>query len=134
MLEYVCEGLKEMNIPNVSSWYKKLDLMDYKTLVEQTCRLDKWQRKVLDTALKYVRGLQKYAAGHGRAPRPDNAVVIGGAGSGKSTVIECLTQWCHKILAKPGDDPNSPYVLKAATTGAAAVLIEGSTSALLSGI
>ena len=121
------EGLKEMNIPNVSSWYKKLDLMDYKTLVEQTCRLDKWQRKVLDTALKYVRGLQKYAAGHGRAPRPDNTVVIGGAGSGKSTVIECLTQWCHKILAKPGDDPNSPYVLKAATTGAAAVLIGGAT-------
>ena len=54
-------------------------------------------------------------------------VVIGAAGSGKSTAIECLTQWTHRILAKSGDDPNSPYILKTATTGAASALIEGST-------
>ena len=54
-------------------------------------------------------------------------MVIGGAGSGKSTVIECLAQWTHRILSKSGDDPNAPYVLKAATTGAASTLIEGST-------
>ena len=54
-------------------------------------------------------------------------MVIGGAGAGKSTVIECLSQWVHKMLSKPGDDPNSPYVLKAATTGAASTLIEGTT-------
>ena len=58
---------------------------------------------------------------------PENLVVIGGAGSGKSTVIECLTQWCHRILVKAGDDPNSSYIIKAATTGAASSLIEGST-------
>jgi hypothetical protein len=54
-------------------------------------------------------------------------MVIGGAGSGKSTVIECFTQWTHRILAKSGDDPNSPYILKAITTGASSTLIEGST-------
>ena len=42
-------------------------------------------------------------------------------------MIECLTQWCHRLLEKAGDDPNSPYILKAATTGAASSLIEGST-------
>ena len=60
-------------------------------------------------------------------PRPDNLVVIGGAGSGKTTIINCLTQWAHRILTKSGDDPNSPYVIRAATTGAASVLIEGTT-------
>ena len=60
-------------------------------------------------------------------PRPDNLVVIGGAGSGKTTIIHCLTQWAHRILTKSGDDPNSPYVIRAATTGAASVLIKGTT-------
>ena len=54
-------------------------------------------------------------------------MVTGGAGSGKSTVIEILCQWIHKILQKPGDDPNYPYVMKTATTGAAGVLIGGVT-------
>ena len=52
---------------------------------------------------------------------------IGVAGAGKSTVIECLTQWVHRIMTKSGDDPNVPIVLKAATTGAESTLIEGST-------
>ena len=77
--------------------------------------------------MKFVKGLKKHASGLGNSPKPENLVVIGGAGSGKSTVIKCLTQWCHRILMKPGDDPNSPYILKAATTGAASSLIEGST-------
>ena len=102
-------------------------MIDENVLQLKTCKLDKWQRQVVDNGLRYVRGLRKFANGFGSLPRPENLVVIGGAGAGKSTVIECLTQWCHRILAKPGDDPNSPYILKAATTGAAATLIEGTT-------
>merc|ERR1711954_308130 len=102
-------------------------MIDQSELERKTCRLDKWQRQVIDVALKFVRGVRKYANGVDRLPRPENLVVIGGAGSGKSTVIECLAQWCHRLLEKAGDDPNSPYILKAATTGAASSLIEGST-------
>ena len=68
----------------------------------------------------FARGLKKAVNGININPTPENIIVIGGAGAGKSTVIKCLSQWCHRILASPGDDPNSPYVLKAATTGAAA--------------
>ena len=82
---------------------------------------------MVDNGLKFVRGLKKFANGFDSLPAPENMVVIGGAGSGKSTAIECLTQWTHRILAKSGDDPNSPYILKTATTGAASALIEGST-------
>ena len=58
------------------------------------------------------------------APR---VIVVGGAGSGKSTVIHVLTQWVHKTLRKSGDDPQCPYILNTATTGAASVIIEGMT-------
>ena len=121
------EGLKDLDFPAAGNWYRKLELLDTHVLEKQTCMLDVWQRKVVDNGLRFVRGLKKFSNGFDSLPMPENLVVIGGAGSGKSTVIECLTQWSHRILAKAGDDPNSPYILKAATTGAASTLIEGST-------
>ena len=121
------EGLKDLDFPDAGNWYRKLEVLDAHDLERETCRLDTWQRKVVDVGLKYVRGLKKYANGFDSLPTPENLVVIGGAGSGKSTVTLCLPQWAHRILVKAGDDPNSPYVLKAATTGAASTLIEGST-------
>ena len=119
--------MKEHDIPNLASWYRKLEVKDLHVLEQESCKLDKWQRKVVDVGLKFAKGIKKHENSSTKAPKPENLVVIGGAGSGKSTVIECLTQWCHRILVKAGDDPNSPYILKAATTGAASSLIEGST-------
>ena len=121
------EGLKDLALPDNRNWYRKLVLKDQNVLEQETCKLDKWQRLVVDVGLRFVRDLRKYSNGLCHMPKPENLVVIGGAGSGKSTVIECLTQWCHRLLEKAGDDPNSPYILKAATTGAASSLIEGST-------
>ena len=121
------EGLKERDVPDLASWYRKLEVKDQHVLELETQKLDRWQRKVVDVGLRFARDLKKHTKGVGNSPRPENLVVIGGAGSGKSTVIECLTQWCHRILVKAGDDPNSPYIIKAATTGAASSLIEGST-------
>ena len=120
-------GLKDPDFPAAGNWYRKLEMKEQHVLEQETCKLDKWQRQVVDAGLRYVRDLRKYASSNGNISKPENLVVIGGAGSGKSTVIECLTQWCHRLLEKAGDDPNSPYILKAATTGAASSLIEGST-------
>ena len=121
------EGMQDKNLPNVNNWCRNLVLLDEKTLETETQKLDAWQRKVLDSCLKYVRKLRKVSSGFGNLQVPDNLVVIGGAGSGKTTIIQCLTQWAHRILTKSGDDPNSPYIIRAATTGAASVLIEGTT-------
>ena len=100
-------------------------MLDTDALISRTCRLDKWQRKVVDRGIRYARELKKYKNGFDSLPEPPNLVSIGVAGAG--TVIECLTQWVHRIMTKSGDDPNVPIVLKAATTGAASTLIEGST-------
>ena len=55
-------------------------------------------------------------------PSPSGPLLMvhGGAGSGKSTVIHVICQYVHKILIKEGDDPDCPYVLLSAYTGAAA--------------
>ena len=54
-------------------------------------------------------------------------IIHGGAGCGKSTVINILKQWAHLILQQPGDDPDCPYVLVCAPTGTAASNIRGQT-------
>ena len=60
-------------------------------------------------------------------PIPPQTIVIGGAGSGKSTVINILKQWIHLILKKEGDNPDCPYVIVTAPTGTAASNIRGQT-------
>ena len=52
---------------------------------------------------------------------------MGGAGSGKSTVINVLKQWLHIILKQEGDNPDNPYVIVLAPTGTAAVNVRGQT-------
>ena len=51
----------------------------------------------------------------------------GGAGTGKSTVIDVLSQSLEKIFRTPGDNPNHPYLIRAAFTGNAALIIKGQT-------
>jgi hypothetical protein len=53
-------------------------------------------------------------------------MVHGGAGSGKSTVIQALAKWVQYILQLPGDDPDCPYIVISAFTGAAvSTLVQG---------
>ena len=54
-------------------------------------------------------------------------VVQGGAGTGKSTVIDVLSQHMEHIFRTPGDNPEHPYIVKAAFTGTAAANIRGQT-------
>ena len=54
-------------------------------------------------------------------------MVHGGAGAGKSTVINILAQLTQKILQKEGDNIDCPCVIKTAFTGTAASNIEGQT-------
>ena len=56
-----------------------------------------------------------------------STIVIGGAGSGKSTVINVLKQWFHIILRKEGDNSDHPYVVVVAPTDTAASNVRGQT-------
>ena len=96
-------------------------------LLKEGQNLDRYQRKTLDIALKYARGLVKSRDHKNAIPDTPCLIVLGGAGAGKSTVIHSIIQWVQRILQSPGDDPQSPYILATATTGAASVIIQGMT-------
>ena len=58
---------------------------------------------------------------------PELIAVQGGAGTGKSSVIDVLSQHMKRILRSSGDNPEHPYIIKAAFTGTAAANIKGQT-------
>ena len=60
-------------------------------------------------------------------PNPTVTIVHGGAGSGKSTVINILKQWCQLILQQSRGDQECPYIIVAAPTGTAAAKVRGQT-------
>ena len=45
------ERLESIDAMKSGNWFRKLELLDEKLLEERTCRLDKWQRKVVDIGI-----------------------------------------------------------------------------------
>ena len=68
------------------NWYKKIELKDNDQLSEETQNLDKFQRKTLDIGLKYAREIVKARNHKNEMSEAPRVIVLGGAGSGKSTV------------------------------------------------
>ena len=110
-----------------SKQFQAIELDEKNVLLDKTRKLDKFQKKVIDRGVQYSRLLVKSLKQKNPIPIPSNVIVLGGAGSGKSTVINILKQWIHIILKKVGDDPDWPYVTVTAPTGTAASNIRGQT-------
>jgi hypothetical protein len=103
-------------------------IMDMDTLLEGTRHLCSEQRVVLNIIINYCKDLKRSSSSPSvSCPKDPLLVVHGGAGTGKSTLINVLSQWIHKILQLPGEDYECPYVIRAAPTGMAASNIEGVT-------
>ena len=109
------------------SFFKKIELLDLSKLSNETRKLDPDQRQVIDIGVHYAQNVRKSQFNKHCKPIPPQIVVHGGAGCGKSFVINMMTQWQEHILRTFGDDPNHPYILKCAFTGTAASIIEGQT-------
>ena len=60
-------------------------------------------------------------------PSPPLVFVTGGAGSGKSRLINSLYTMMTEILKREGDDPCCPYIVLSSFTGAASANINGQT-------
>jgi len=110
------------------NFYRPIKVQELDELCQQSRRLDSEQRLVLDILLKYVKDLKKSESNKNDIqPEAPRLMVHGGAGSGKSFVINLLAQWLEYSFRKRGDDSSLPYVLKVAPTGAAASQISGQT-------
>ena len=77
--------------------------------------------------MQYAKDIVKARKEGNSYPAAPLLMVHGGAGAGKSSVINVLAQWMQKILQKEGDDIECPCVIKTAFTGTAASNIEGQT-------
>ena len=111
----------------MKSIYRKVEIQSMDILKEKTRNLDEFQRHVINKAVKFAKDIVKARNGFQKPPPSPLLMVHGGAGAGKSTVIDVLAQWVQLILQKEGDDTNSPCVIKCAPTGAASANIEGQT-------
>ena len=107
--------------------FKPIDIGNLEDLRQGTKLLDRYQKYVIEIAIRFARGVVKSLKPKNRRPIPPTVMIHGGAGSGKSTVISTLAKWVHYILQRPGDDPDCPYVVISAFTGAAACNVNGQT-------
>ena len=107
--------------------FRKIILDTDETLAENIRLLDPDQRLAFERVLKYGRDFVKATKRNNPHPTAPLLLVHGGAGTGKSHLINVMSQAFEKILRKAGDDPNNPYILRTAWTGSAAKLINGQT-------
>ena len=107
--------------------YGRIIVPDKQELSARTRSLDKDQRRVLDINLTFCRDIVKARKGKRSIPSPPHLMVHGAAGTGKTTVIDLVSQWGQSTLLKAGDSPEQPYILKVAFTGTAAANIGGQT-------
>ena len=117
----------ETNSTKTNNIYRKIDLQNEIDINSSIRRLDIDQRIVLDIGVDYAKKCERTGKHKCLRPKAPLVIVHGGAGTGKSTVINALSQTLEKIFRKPGDNPNHPYVLKVAFTGNAAFIIKGQT-------
>ena len=95
--------------------------------MDKTRKLDYYQRQVIEVGIRYARNIVKSIKSKNRMPTAPKFMVHGGAGSGKSTVINIIKQWVHLILQTSGDNPECPYIFVTAPTGTAAANVRGQT-------
>ena len=107
--------------------FKRVQLTTRDRLLEQTRQLDPDQRVVVEKVVNYVKAYKKAVLTGQPLPEPLHAVIVGGAGSGKSHVIHLIEQWVELEMRDSGTNLDHPFVIKCAVSGAAAANIGGQT-------
>ena len=113
------------------SIFRNVELPTKAQMYQKVQRLDKNQQRVVEICIRNARDTVKAEKGN-KPPEPILLVVSGGAGSGKSTVIESVEEWVNYILSglecgESGHATDQPLLVKCAYTGAAADNIGGNT-------
>merc|ERR1711884_226429 len=90
--------------------------------------LDKDQRYAFNILIKFVKELRSSRKSGMKKPKPVLLKIHGGAGCGKSKLINDIAAWVEYWMSFGCDkDPGRPSVIKASFTGRASALIQGTT-------
>ena len=107
---------------------KPISIPNLREISESIRRMSEDQRVVFDIINKYAKTLIRSILKKDKKPEPPRLVIMGGAGSGKSFIIDTISNWLeHLFSIHFRDDYGRPFVLKAAPTGKAANVIKGVT-------
>ena len=94
-----CHITTETNTtPKPGVQYRRVEVPTDTILKERTRSLDYWQREVVNVGIRYAKDIVKGRRNANSLPTPPIYMVHGGAGAGKSAVIEVLAPWMQKIL------------------------------------
>ena len=119
-------NLEIHDVPDGVAVYRRIDVSDTEKMRSDVRFLDRDQRMVFDIVIKFTKDIAKGL--NEKHIMPPKLIVHGGAGSGKSTIINVLSRWVEKILRKDDDrHPDQPYIVITAPTGCAATNIKGTT-------
>ena len=107
--------------------FRRIEVQSDNELLAKLRSLDPEPRFAVDKAVEYARRLKmaENQLGKNEWPSQLNLLIIGDGGTGKSHVIDVMSQLLHCTLKTRGYDPNQPCVLRLAFTGNAALLIKG---------
>ena len=108
--------------------YKPIQLGTNEERHEMARKLDKVQRVPFDLTMKYVKQLRTSQNSSMKTPKPPLLKIHGGAGAGKSFLINTIAAHCeYWMTVHTNKNPERPSVVKVAPTGKAANLIQGDT-------
>ena len=115
------------NVEQTKRTVRNIQIRTADERLEDARKLDEYQKRALNVAVNFAMDVIISRKGKIPYPKAPTLMIHGGAGSGKSTLINVISQYVHHILRREGDDPDCPYVILSAFTGTAAANIEGQT-------
>ena len=119
------DKLEENYAEKSDALFKRIEVDGLEQLHERTLNLDGDQYFVLEKVINYVKKYKRSLLTKTPLPEPLRLKVLGGAGSGKSHLIDLISQWVEHLLRTEGDNLDHPYIIKTAFTGTAACNIGG---------
>ena len=100
----------EKNLTQVRKTIRSIELKSPDEILKAARDLDEFQKKALNVAVTFAQDVIISRKNKIAYPRAPFLMVRGGAGSGKSTLINVISQYIHRIMLQDGDDPECPYV------------------------
>ena len=109
--------------------YRRIDISNVSEMRHSARQLDKEQRQAFDEMIRYCKKIRQAIANPAnKMPKPPLLKMHGGAGTGKSKVIDDISNWAEYWLRTDNNrDPSHPHIIKVAPTGRAAKVIKGLT-------
>ena len=96
----------ENNLIQVKKTIRRIELKSVDEILKEARYLDDFQKKALMVALTFAQDVIISRKGKIAYPRAPFLMVHGGAGSGKSTLINVISHYIHRIMMRDGDDPD----------------------------